>query len=380
MGPLAGKKIIEIAGLGPGPVCGMLLADMGAEVIVIERRATSNPSALALANAAIMNRGKKSIALDLKAEGGRDVALRLLENANGLIEGFRPGVMERLGLGPDDCLEANPRLVYGRMTGWGQAGPLSQVAGHDLNYVALSGALWYGGRSDSPPIVPPTLVGDMGGGAMLLAIGMLAAMMNAQETGKGQVVDAAMVDGSALSTTLLYALFQSGNWTLNRQDNFLDGAAYWYDTYECADGKYVSIGSIEPEFHALLLEKLGLEDDPDFAQQYKKDRWPALKARFVDIFRTKTRDEWCALMEGSDVCFAPVLDFAEAPLHPHNRARGVFMKVDGVTQPAPAPRFSETPSEIGSVPPESGQHTAEILAAAGYSEQELGRLRAMSII
>jgi len=209
MGPLAGKKIIEIAGLGPGPVCGMLLADMGAEVIVIDRRAASNPSALALANAAIMNRGKKSIALDLKTEGGRDVALRLLENADGLIEGFRPGVMERLGLGPDDCLETNPRLVYGRMTGWGQAGPLSQVAGHDLNYVALSGALWYGGRSDSPPIVPPTLVGDMGGGAMLLAIGMLAAMLHARETGKGQVVDAAMVDGSALCTTLLYALFQS---------------------------------------------------------------------------------------------------------------------------------------------------------------------------
>lgn len=380
MGPLAGKKIVEIAGLGPGPVCGMLLADMGAEVTVIDRPATSNPSALALANAAIMNRGKKSIALDLKMEGGRDVVLRLLENANGLIEGFRPGVMERLGLGPGDCLEVNPRLVYGRMTGWGQAGPLSQVAGHDLNYVALSGALWYGGRADSPPTVPPTLVGDIGGGAMLLAIGMLAAMMNAQETGKGQVVDAAMIDGSALSTTLLYALFQSGNWTLNRQDNFLDGAAYWYDTYECADGKYVSIGSIEPEFHALLLEKLGLEDDPDFAQQYKKDRWPELKARFVDIFKTKTRDEWCALLEGSDVCFAPVLDFAEAPRHPHNRARGVFTKVAGVTQPAPAPRFSETPSEIGSAPPESGEHTAEILAAAGYSEQELGRLRAMNII
>ena len=380
MGPLAGKKIVEIAGLGPGPVCGMLLADMGAEVTVIDRPATSNPSALALANAAIMNRGKKSIALDLKMEGGRDVVLRLLENANGLIEGFRPGVMERLGLGPGNCLEVNPRLVYGPMTGWGQAGPLSQVAGHDLNYVALSGALWYGGRADSPPTVPPTLVGDMGGGAMLLAIGMLAAMMNAQETGKGQVVDAAMIDGSALSTTLLYALFQSGNWTLNRQDNFLDGAAYWYDTYECADGKYVSIGSIEPEFHALLLEKLGLEDDPDFAQQYKKDRWSELKARFVDIFKTKTRDEWCARLEGSDVCFAPVLDFAEAPRHPHNRARGVFTKVAGVTQPAPAPRFSETPSEIGSAPPESGEHTAEILAAAGYSEQELGRLRAMNII
>ena len=380
MGPLAGKKIIEIAGLGPGPVCGMLLADMGAEVTVIDRRATANPGALALANAAIMNRGKKSIALDLKKAGGRDVALRLLENANGLIEGFRPGVMERLGLGPDDCLEVNPRLVYGRMTGWGQTGPLSKVAGHDINYVALSGALWYGGRSDSPPTVPPTVVGDMGGGAMLLAIGMLAAMINARETGKGQVVDAAMTDGSALSTTLLHALFQSGNWTLNRQDNFLDGAAYWYDTYECADGKYVSIGAIEPEFHALLIAKLGLQEDPNFSQQYNKQGWKRLRARFVEIFKTKTRAEWCALMEGSDVCFAPVLDFAEAPLHPHNLARGVFTKIDEVTQPAPAPRFSETPSEISSAPPESGQHTTEILAAAGYAEEELHRLREMRII
>lgn len=380
MGPLAGKKIIEIAGLGPGPVCGMLLADMGAEVIVIDRRTATNPGALALANAAIMNRGKKSIALDLKKESGRDVALRLIEKADGLIEGFRPGVLERLGLGPADALEVNPQLIYGRMTGWGQEGPLSQVAGHDLNYVALSGALWYGGRSDSPPTVPPTLVGDMGGGAMLLVIGMLAAMINAEKTGKGQVVDAAMADGSALSTTLLHALFQSGNWTPNRQDNFLDGAAYWYDTYQCADGHYVSIGSIEPEFHEILLEKLGLQDDPDFTEQYNKDRWPALKARFVGIFRTKTRDEWCALMEGSDVCFAPVLDFEEAPLHPHNLARGVFTKVDGITQPAPAPRFSETPSEIASAPPASGQHTTDILSAAGYSPKELEQLRELEVI
>ena len=380
MGPLAGKKIIEIAGLGPGPVCGMLLADMGAEVTVIDRRAAANPGALALANAAIMNRGKKSIALDLKKPAGSEVALRLLEDADGIIEGFRPGVMERLGLGPSDCLKVNPRLVYGRMTGWGQTGPLSQVAGHDLNYVALSGALWYGGRSDSPPTVPPTVVGDMGGGAMLLAIGMLAAMINAQETGNGQVVDAAMTDGSALSTTLLHALFQSGNWTPNRQDNFLDGAAYWYDTYECADGKYVSIGAIEPEFHALLVQKLGLQDDPDFSQQYNKHSWKRLKARFVEIFKTKTRDQWCALLEGSDVCFAPVLDFAEAPLHPHNLARNVFTKVDGVTQPAPAPRFSETPAEISSPPPESGAHTNHILAAAGYSEEELEQLREMTII
>ena len=380
MGPLAGKKIIEIAGLGPGPVCGMMLADMGAEVTLVERRAGTDASALELANAAIMNRGKQSIAVDLKQDQGREIVLRLLENADGLIEGFRPGVMERLGLGPDACLEANPRLVYGRMTGWGQDGPLSSVAGHDINYVALSGALWYGGRSDSPPTVPPTLVGDMGGGAMLLAVGMLAAMLNAQETGTGQVVDAAMTDGSALSTTLLYGLFQSGNWTRNRQDNFLDGASHWYDTYECADGKYVSIGSIEPNFYALLLQKLDLQDDPDFAQQYDKTRWPKLKKRVAEIFRSKTRDEWCALLEGSDVCFAPVLDFVEAPEHPHNVARQVFTQVNGVTQPAPAPRFSNTPATIASGPPTSGEHTASVLAAAGYSADVLEALREKGVI
>lgn len=380
MGPLAGKKIIEIAGLGPGPVCGMMLADMGAEVTLVERRAATGSSALELANAAIMNRGKQSIALDLKQDKGREIVLHLLESADGLIEGFRPGVMERLGLGPDACLKANPRIVYGRMTGWGQDGPLSAVAGHDINYVALSGALWYGGRSDSPPTVPPTLVGDMGGGAMLLAVGMLAAMLNAQETGKGQVVDAAMTDGSALSTTLLYGLFQSGNWTRNRQDNFLDGASHWYDTYECADGKYVSIGSIEPNFYALLLQKLGLHDDPDFAQQNDRKRWPELKKRVAEIFRSKTREEWCALLEGSDVCFAPVLDFVEAPEHPHNVARGVFTQVNGVTQPAPAPRFSKTPSTIATGPPTSGEHTADVLAAAGYSEGELEELRERGVI
>lgn len=380
MGPLAGKKIIEIAGLGPGPVCGMMLADMGAEVTLIERRASGSTSALERANAAIMNRGKSSIALDLKKEEGRRIVLRLLENADGLIEGFRPGVMERLGLGPDACLEENPRLVYGRMTGWGQDGPLSTVAGHDINYVALSGALWYGGRSDSPPTVPPTVVGDMGGGAMLLAVGMLAAMLNARETGKGQVVDAAMTDGSALSTTLLYGLFQSGNWTRNRQDNFLDGASHWYDTYECADGKYVSIGSIEPDFYAVLLQKLDLQEDPEFAQQNDKQRWPGLKQRVAEIFRSKTRDEWCSLLEGSDACFAPVLDFVEAPEHPHNVARKVFTEVDGVTQPAPAPRFSETPSTITSGPPASGAHTDDVLAAAGFAAGELAEFRAKGVI
>ncbi|MDH3333523.1 MAG: CoA transferase, partial [Gammaproteobacteria bacterium] len=341
MGPLAGKRIIEMGGIGPAPVCGMMLADMGAEVILIERKAdpVNRTGMLENANAKIMNRGKKSIAIDLKAQGAIDIMLRLLRDADGLIEAFRPGVMERLGLGPNACLDANPRLAYGRMTGWGQDGPLSQAAGHDINYVALSGALWYGGRADSPPTVPPTLVGDIAGGSMLLAVGMLAAMLNAQSTGKGQVVDAAISDGSAAATSLLYALFQNGQWSPQRQDNPLDGASHWYDTYETADGKYVSVGSIEPQFYALLLEKLGLADDPDFADQYDKQRWPELKRRFAELFRAKTRAEWCDLMEGTDICFAPVLDFDDAPEHPHNLARGTFTEVAGVKQPAPAPRF-----------------------------------------
>jgi alpha-methylacyl-CoA racemase len=382
MGPLAGKRIIEMGGIGPAPVCGMMLADMGAEVILIERKAdpVNRTGMLENANAKIMNRGKKSIAIDLKAQGAIDIMLRLLRDADGLIEAFRPGVMERLGLGPNACLDANPRLAYGRMTGWGQDGPLSQAAGHDINYVALSGALWYGGRADSPPTVPPTLVGDIAGGSMLLAVGMLAAMLNAQSTGKGQVVDAAISDGSAAATSLLYALFQNGQWSPQRQDNPLDGASHWYDTYETADGKYVSVGSIEPQFYALLLEKLGLADDPDFANQYDKQRWPELKRRFVELFRAKTRAEWCDLMEGTDICFAPVLDFDDAPEHPHNLARGTFTEVAGVKQPAPAPRFSETRSEIASPPPDLGQDTDSVLAAAGYSEAQLTNLRGQGVI
>ena len=382
MGPLAGKRIIEMGGIGPAPVCGMMLADMGAEVILIERKAdpVNRTGMLENANAKIMNRGKKSIAIDLKAEGAIDIVLRLLRDADGLIEAFRPGVMERLGLGPEACLDANRRLVYGRMTGWGQDGPLSQAAGHDINYVALSGALWYGGRADSPPTVPPTLVGDIAGGSMLLAVGMLAAMLNAQTTGKGQVVDAAISDGSAAATSLLYALFQNGQWSPQRQDNPLDGASHWYDTYETADGKYVSVGSIEPQFYALLLEKLGLADDADFANQYDKQRWPELKQRFAELFRAKTRAEWCELMEGTDICFAPVLDFDEAPEHPHNLARGTFTEVAGVKQPAPAPRFSETRSEIVSAPPDLGQDTDSVLAAADYSEVQLASLREQGVI
>jgi len=382
MGPLAGKRIIEMGGIGPAPVCGMMLADMGAEVILIERKAdpVNRTGMLENANAKIMNRGKKSLAIDLKGEGATDVVLRLLRDADGLIEAFRPGVMERLGLGPEACLDANPRLAYGRMTGWGQDGPLSQAAGHDINYVALSGALWYGGRADSPPTVPPTLVGDIAGGSMLLAVGMLAAMLCAQTTGKGQVVDAAISDGSAAATSLLYALFQNGQWSAQRQDNPLDGAAHWYDTYETADGKYVSVGSIEPQFYALLLEQLGLADDPDFADQYDKQRWPELKQRFAELFRAKTRAEWCDLMEGTDICFAPVLDFDEAPEHPHNLARGTFTEVAGVKQPAPAPIFSETRSEISSAPPDLGQDTDSVLAAAGYSDAQLANLREQGVI
>jgi alpha-methylacyl-CoA racemase len=377
MGPLEGKRIIEMGGIGPAPVCGMMFADMGAEVILVERKRDPARKSAMLedANMTIMNRGKKSIVLDLKKEGATDVVLQLLRDADGLIEAFRPGVMERLGLGPEQCLEANPSLVYGRMTGWGQDGPLAHAAGHDINYVALSGALWYGGRADSPPAVPPTLVGDIAGGSMLLAVGMLAAMLNAQATGKGQVVDAAISDGSAAATTLLYALFKAGRWSSGRQDNLLDGASHWYDTYETSDGKYVSIGSIEPQFYALLLEKLGLSQDPDFAPQYDKRRWPQLKQRLAGIFKTKTRAQWCELMEGTDVCFAPVLDFDEAPEHPHNEARGTFTQVDGVIQPAPAPRFSVTRSEIGSGPPEVGQDTDAVLKAAGLSDDQLAVLR-----
>ncbi len=377
MGPLAGKRIIEMGGIGPAPVCGMMLADMGAEVVLVERKADAGrlPGMLENANATIMNRGKKSIALDLKSEGAVDLVLRLLRDADGLIEAFRPGVMERLGLGPEICLDNNPALVYGRMTGWGQDGPLSQAAGHDINYVALSGALWYGGRADSPPTVPPTLVGDIAGGSMLLTVGMLAGMLNAQVTGKGQVVDAAICDGSAAATTLLYALFQNGQWTSQRQDNLLDGASHWYDTYETADGKYVSIGAIEPQFYARLLETLGLAEDPDFERQYDRQSWPALKRRFTEIFKSKTRAEWCELMEGTDICFAPVLDFDEAPRHPHNVARGTFTSVEGVTQPAPAPRFSATRSEIASAPPSVGQHTDVVLGELGCSAEQIASLR-----
>ncbi|MGI9236966.1 MAG: CaiB/BaiF CoA transferase family protein [Woeseiaceae bacterium] len=382
MGPLEGKRIIEFAGLGAGPFCGMLLADMGAEVIVIDRNVGTSPGSVGnlAPEYSLTNRGKQSVALDLKQTGAVDVVLRILRDADGLIEGFRPGVMERLGLAPEVCFAVNPKLAFGRMTGWGQSGPLAQAAGHDLNYIALSGALHFSGRAASPPMSPATIVGDVCGGAMMLAIGMLAAMLNAQSTGKGQIIDAAMTDGSALATSLVYGMFKNGYWALSRESNPLDGGSHWYDCYECADGKYVSLGALEPEFYGLLLDKLGLGNDPEFSAQHDAKRWPELKRRFAEIFKARTREQWCDLLEGSDVCFAPVLDFEEAPEHPHNRARGVFTSIAGVTQPAPAPRFSETASEISAPPPNAGQDTEVVLREAGYSSVDIRTLHEQRII
>ena len=362
----------------------MLFADMGAEVILIERK--SGPSVFSgaadgdLSKYAIVHRGKKSLAMDLKKPAAATALLRLVADADVLIEGFRPGVMERLGLGPDECLTANPRLVYGRITGWGQYGPLSQCAGHDINYIALSGALYTGGHEALPPAAPPTLVGDVGGGAMLLAVGLLAALLKAKESGEGQVVDAAISDGAALMTALLYGLQQQGMWIDRRQSNLLDGGSHWYDCYECADGAYVSVGALEPAFYQELLQKCGLSGDPEFESQFEQARWPAQKMRMSELFRSKSRDEWREILEGSDACFAPVLSLSEAPQHPHNQARKTFLDIDGVTQPGPAPRFSRTPGKIAGQPPANGEHTLSVLSKAGFSQQEIAGLKAQDVV
>ncbi len=329
MGPLEGIRIVEFTGIGPAPFCAMVLADLGAQVIRIDR-----PGA-ARNHGDVLHRSRPCIALDLKNPADVARAMRLIEKADALIEGFRPGVMERLQLGPNECLARNPKLVYGRMTGWGQAGPLADTAGHDINYIALSGALHAMGRKDVPPAPPLNLVGDFGGGGMLLAVGILAGVIEAQRSGKGQVVDAAMTDGASLLMAIIYGMRAAGAWKNERASNLLDGAAPFYDTYACADGKFLAVGAIEPQFYALLLEKIGLADSPA--------SWPEKKKQFAEIFRQKTRDEWCALLEGTDACVAPVLDLDEAPRHPHNVARQTFVEVDGVVQPAPAPRFSRHP-------------------------------------
>lgn len=373
MGPLKGLKIIELAGIGPGPFCGMLLADLGAEVVVVDRKGRPLPLG-GQATADITRRGKRSIALDLKVPEAIEAVLRLVEGADGLIEGFRPGVTERLGLGPDSCMARNPRLVYGRMTGWGQTGPLAGAAGHDINYISLSGALYHGGHRDSAPAAPPTLVGDIGGGAMFLALGVVSAILSARSTGQGQIVDAAITDGSALMTALMYTMMHNGRWNHRRQSNFLDGGAFWYDCYQCADGEWVSVGALEPQFYAELIERCGLGDEGLQGAQFDFSRWPEMRQRFEQLFRTRTRDEWCELLEGTDVCFAPVLNLEEAARHPHNRARRTFMEVDGLTQPAPAPRFSATPAELGGPPAEVGAHAVELLRTAGFSTREIEAL------
>ncbi len=366
MGALEGVRIIEIAGIGPGPFCGMLLADMGAEVILIER-AGKGGDMLDLGQHTIVNRGKRSLALDLKDPASIEAVLRLIEGADGLIEGMRPGVMERLGLGPDVCLARNPRLVYGRMTGWGQQGPMAQAAGHDLNYIALSGALWFSGEAGAPPMAAPTLVGDLGGGALYLAMGMLAGLLSVSTSGVGQVVDAAIVDGSANLMNLLLSAHSAGQQPLARGQGLLDGP-HWARTYACADGHFISVQALEPQFNALLFSKLGLGDDPDFKKPYDPRLWGPLRERLAALFISQPRQHWVELLEGSDACFAPVLTPLEAMDHPHMAARGIYSKRDGVLQAAAAPRFSGTPAgELGAVP-KRGEHGADILRAAGFSE------------
>jgi alpha-methylacyl-CoA racemase len=374
-GPLTGLRIVELSGIGPAPFCAMVLADFGAEVVRVDRASGVRGGDPAAPPPHVYNRGRRSIGVDLKHPEGVEAVLRMVERADGLIEGFRPGVTERLGLGPDVCLARNPRLVYGRMTGWGQEGPYAHTAGHDINYIALAGALHPIGRYGQGPVPPLNLVGDFGGGGMLLALGVCAALVEAGRSGKGQVVDAAMVDGAALLTTMIHAFLELGIWTDERGVNSLDGAAHYYDAYETADGKYVSVGSIEPQFYAELLRLTGLSDDPGFARPQDREQWPELKARLAAVFKTRTRAEWCELMEGTDVCFAPVLSLKEAPQHPHNVARETFVDVAGIVQPAPAPRFSRTPAAIQRPPAHDGQHTEEVLGDWGFSADEIEKLR-----
>lgn len=368
-GPLSGVKVLEFAGIGPGPFCGMLLADMGAEVVRIDRKGGRGGSKYD-----ISSRGKKSIALDLKKPEAIEACLKLIEGADILQEGFRPGVMERLGLGPDVALARNPKLVYGRMTGWGQTGMLAQAAGHDINYISLTGALHAIGRPGEKPVPPLNLVGDFGGGALYLAMGMLAALVEAQRSGKGQVVDAAMTDGATSLMTMFYGFTAAGMWKDEKGVNLLDGGTHFYDTYETKDGKYISIGSIEPQFYAILREKAGLSDDI-WQHQMDATKWPEMKDKITEVFKTKTRDEWCAIMENTDICFAPVLSITEAKDHQHNKDRQTIVEVDGVTQPNIAPRFSRTVSKINGPIPSVGEQNDDILKSFGFSADAIETLK-----
>lgn len=374
MGPLAGIRIIEIAGIGPGPYGAMLLADLGAEVVRVDRAANVSGGDPDTPPGDLLARGRTSVGVDLKHPEGVATVLDLVAGADAIIEGFRPGVMERLGLGPDVCQERNPKLVYARMTGWGQDGPYAPAAGHDINYIALAGALEPLGRAGQQPTPPINLIGDFGGGGMLLALGVCAALLEARTSGQGQVIDAAMVDGAASLMTMVWSFRAMGMWQDERGTNLLDTGAHFYDTYETADGAYVSIGSLEPQFYAELLRLTGLEGE-ELPRQHDRSQWRALKERLAEIFRQKSRDEWCAIMEGTDVCFAPVLAPAEAPHHPHMAARDTFTEVAGVTQPAPAPRFSRTPGAIERPPPHAGQHTDDVLTEWGLSPERIAELR-----
>jgi alpha-methylacyl-CoA racemase len=359
-GPLKDVKILEFTGIGPGPFACMLLSDMGADVVRIDRKGGHGGSKYD-----VMSRGRRSVALDLKHDADKQTALALIARADALVEGFRPGVMERLGLGPDAALARNPRLVYGRMTGWGQEGPLARAAGHDVNYIALSGALYAMGRADAPPAPPLNLVGDFGGGALYLAMGVCAALFEAQKSGQGQVIDCAMTDGAASLMAMFYGMRGAGMWTDQRDANLLDGGAPFYDVYECADGGYIALGAIEPHFYAALIDKLGLAGDAAFAAQMDRAAWPALSEKIAAAVKTKSREQWRTLLEGTDVCFAPVLSLAEAPAHPHNAARGAFVDIAGVVQPAAAPRFSRTPAAVQGPPTQPGADSDAVLAEWG---------------
>ena len=370
MGPLKGYTIIEIAGIGPGPFAAMLLADMGADVIRVERPGGSMFTAAHNPQLDFLNRGKRCICVNLKAQDGVQTVLDLLGSADALLEGNRPGVMERLGLGPDICLEKNPRLVYGRMTGWGQEGPMAQTAGHDINYVALSGALHAMGRAGEKPAIPLNLVGDFGGGGLMLAYGIVCALLESKSSGQGQVVDAAMIDGATTLMSSAFAAHQVGFWSDERGTNLLDSGAHFYEVYATADNKYISLGSIEPQFYAALLEKLG-EEAVHFENQFDIPNWPAMKERMAGIIERKTRDEWDEVFADVDVCYAPVLSMGEVRQHPHHQARGSFAEADGVWQPAPAPRFSRTPGELRGCAAQVGEHTEEVLREFGVSEQQI---------
>ena len=386
MGPLHGMRVIELAGIGPGPFCGMMLSDMGAEVIRVDRvgnhlrGASPSRSPAEGSNARprdVLARNRRSIAVDLKQPEGVEVVLKLCETADALFEGFRPGVTERLGLGPEDCMARNERLVYGRMTGWGQEGPLAHAAGHDINYIGLAGALHAIGEEGQKPVPPLNLIGDFGGGGMLLAFGLVCGMLEAQRSGKGQVIDAAMVDGAAALMAMFFSMGDRFN--DRRGTNLLDTGSHFYNTYETKDGEHVCVGSIEPQFYQLLVEKAGV-DANRFGPQMDTGQWPDFKDELVEVFKTRTRDEWCEIMEGSDVCFAPVLSIFEAPEHPHNKARETFVDVEGIVQPAPAPRFSRTVPKVSHGARIPGEDSTDVLANAGFSPQDIEALREKQVI